>query len=57
MVDDEGERMTVARSRGTLWSVIRSVDFNLSVVKKHWTVLSREEWHDLNYVCLTLIYK
>lgn len=35
MVEDEGEKMTVARSCGTLWSVVRSLDFNLSEVKRH----------------------
>jgi len=33
--------VTAATSCGTLWSVVKSYNFNLSVVKRHWRVLSR----------------
>lgn len=41
MVEDEGEIVTVARSHETMWSMMRSLDFNLRVVKRHWRVLSK----------------
>lgn len=40
MVEDEGEMVTVARSCETMWSMVRSLDFNLRVVKRHWRVLN-----------------
>lgn len=33
MVEDEGEKLAVVISHGTLWSMLGSLDFNLSVVE------------------------